>query len=152
MRGKKIDSEFISEFISNCVTTGIDTPEKISSHAKKIINDIDEEIKKIEKQKVYRSKLLDVLSTFDKPIKNKPEEIKILSLYKIQNQNMCNEICKMLKDSVIAIDVLQKKFSKPNDVMFSIKQLIENKVVHKLGQNILRGENFEEYLKFVLKD
>lgn len=154
MRGKKVDSEFVSDFISECVQQGIDTPEGIVNVAQNNIIKIDEEIRRIEYQKIRRSKLLDVVAAFEKPNKtHKPEEIKALSFFKIQNQHICKFICDSLKNNVIDITEItsSSKYTLP-DVLYCVKQLIEYKVISKSGTHLLRGEQFDEYLKFVLKE
>jgi len=154
MKGKKVDSQFVSEFISDCVMLGYDTPEKIANHAQNTIKDIDEEIKRLESKKMLRSKLLDVIATFEKPVKpNKSEEARALSFFKIQHPQICNVICNAIKHGVItAEDVIKQDNYSSADVLFCIKQLLEYKVIFRSGSHLLRGELFEEYLKFVLKE
>lgn len=152
MRGKKVDSEFVSDFISHCVSSGIDTTEGIIQQAQNNINEIDEEIKRVEKQKIVRSKLLDVISTFDKPNKtNKSEEIRALSFFKIQYPHICQSICHVLKNGPTTIEGLGNHYPAP-DVLFCVKQLLEHKVISKSGAHLLRGEAFDEYLKFALRE
>lgn len=152
MRGKKVDSDFLSDFISSCVKRGMETPLEIAAHARSLIQDIDEEIKRVEKRKITRSKLLDVVSTFDKPIKtSNVEEVRALSFFKIQNSVVCKRICDILKKGPATIDVLTNG-SSVEDTMFCIKQLIEHKVIHKSSNFFLRGDMFDDYLKFVLRD
>lgn len=151
MRGKKIDSEFLSEFISNCVTLGFETPELIVNHAESLITNIDEEIKRVEQQKIFRSKLLDVVTTFNKPnTASKSEEAKVLPLFKIQNFTICKEICDKIKDKVMTVQDFSHLKYNITDVLFCIKQLIEHKVLSKSGNHLLKGDLFAEYMKFVL--
>ncbi len=152
MRGRKTDSEFISEFIAGCVQAGYDTPEAIVQQAKGGINTIDEEIQRVERLKITRAKLLDVIATFDRQVKqSKSEEARILSFFKIQQPQVCKFICDRIKNGVIAIEDLGNKY--PNqEIMFCIKQLIEYKIVAKTGSHLLRGDSFEDYLKFVLRE
>lgn len=151
MRGKKTDSEFLSEFISSCLEEGLETPQEIVARAKNIINEIDEEIKKLEKRKLMRSKLLDVVFTFDKPVKiQKAEEVRALNFFKIQKPIVCKYICDLVKKSPTTIDAF--KDHPVEDIMFCLKQLLENKVVCRTKNTILRGDMFEDYLKFVLKE
>lgn len=153
MRGKKTDSQFLSDFISASVESGIDNPEGIVSRAKSLITEIDEQIRNIEKQKLVRSKLLDVISAFEKPSKtSKHEEVKILSFFKIQNTHICKFVCDHLKLGVVTIEGLTNLEYVASDVLFCVKQLIEHKVLSKSGNHLLRGEMFDEYLKFVLRD
>lgn len=152
MRGKKTDSEFLSEFIANSVQLGLNTPTEFANHAKKLISEIESEIQRVEKLKLKRAKLLDVVAAFDTPVKiNKSEEIRALSFFKIQQPAVCKHICDILKKSPTTIDGFGKKYS-TEDVMFGIKQLLENKVIHKTNNLFLRGEMFDEYIKFVLRD
>lgn len=152
MKGKKVDNEFLSNFISEAVQLGLITPEEISTYAKSLIQNIDEEIKNVEKRKVFRSKLIDVVNTFDKTKSSKLEEVKILSFFKIQNIPICKAICHKVKNEVTTIEELSEMSYPVPDILFCIKQLIEHKIISKSGAHILRGEMFEEYLKFVLKE
>jgi len=152
MRGRKTDSEFISEFIAGCVQAGHDTPEAIVQRANQGISSIDDEIKRVEKLKMTRSKLLDVIATFERQAKqSKSEEARILSFFKIQQPQICKFICDRVKSGVIAIEDLGNKYP-TQDIMFCIKQLIEHKIVAKTGSHLLRGDLFEDYLKFVLRE
>ena len=153
MKGKKVDSEFLSEFISQCITSGFETPEQIVNYAKSLVTNIDEEIKKVEQQKITRSKLLDVINTFEKPQKsNRSEEIRALSFFQIQNSQICKFICDHIKNSAIAIKTLYDGTYSESDILFCVKQLLEHKIIHKTGDHLLRGDLYSEYLKFVFKD
>lgn len=152
MKGKRSDPEFISDFISNCIKNGIETPENIINIAKKKISEIDDEIKRVEQQKIIRSKLLDVVSSFEKPIKSTHiNEIKALEFFKIQNSQICYYICTNLKRGVQTIESLSGKYQE-GDLIFCIKQLLEHKVICKSGAHILRGEMFDEYVKYIFKE
>lgn len=152
MRGRKSDSVFISDFIANCVQSGHDTAEAIVRQAKRNINSIDAEILRVEKLKAERAKLLDVIATFEKV--NKPsrsEEARILSFFKIQQPKICKFICDCMKGGVVAIEHLDGQYPTP-DIMFCIKQLLEHKVITKSGSHLLRGEAFDDYLRFALRE
>lgn len=153
MKGKKTDPEFLSNFITECVTLGIEAPTDIVARAKKMILNIDDEIKKVEKQKFIRCKLLDVINAFEKPSKvSRSEEAKILSFFKMQNPLICKHICSIMKNKVIVIKELYELKFKKSDILFCVKQLIEYKIISCSDDCLLRGEMFDEYLKFVLKE
>jgi tRNA U34 5-carboxymethylaminomethyl modifying enzyme MnmG/GidA len=97
MKGKKSDPGFISFFISECVQAGLETPAEIVARAKKQIADIDEEIKAVETAKITRSKLLDVISSFEKPVKDKAEEAKLLAFFDLKYHDICKSICETVK-------------------------------------------------------
>jgi hypothetical protein len=152
MRGRKTDSDFVSNFISESVRLGHDTPEKIVERARKEILGIDEEIKRVEQKKIARAKILDVIATLDRDVKaSKSEEARILSFFKIQNPSVCKFICSHVNTGVTAIEDLSQKHA-VSDIMFCIKQLLEHKIVAKSGAYLLRGETFDDYLKFVLRE
>lgn len=153
MRGKKKDSEFLSNFITECVQKEKNSPDDIVIEAKRQVAIIDQQIKEVEKLKIVRSKLLDVIDTFDLPEKlNQSDEIRLLSFFKIHHPTISKYICDTLQIRNFDINSLystDKGFAM-TDVAFCIKQLLELKVVSKVGQCILRGERFDEYSKFVL--
>lgn len=152
MRGKKSDADFVSQFIAECIRDGHDTPDEIVNRARRNIISIDEEIKRVEQLRITRGKLLDVIASFEKISKpSKMEEAKLLSFFKIQQPQVCKYICDRLKTSVVTIEDIAKSKYSPTDVMFCIKQLLEHRIISKSGVHLLRGEKFEDYLKFVLK-
>jgi uncharacterized protein YktA (UPF0223 family) len=155
MKGKKVDTEFVSSFITNSISRGFDTQDKIVSHAKTLLHEIDEEIMKFEEKKATRSKLLDVISSFEKPVKvSKSQEARILSFFQIESPHICQNICQIIKTKVITLDQLSKscRSHSKGDIVFCVKQLLEHKVLAKTGEQILRGDAFEDYLKFVLRE
>lgn len=152
MRGKKKDSEFLSNFITECIGNHKNSPEEIVEEAKAKILSIDSKIKEVERLKTVRSKLLDVIGTFEQPSKaSSTREIKALSFFKIQYPSICKHICDTLKTCNVNIDWLYAKFT-PQDVIFCVKQLTEMKIIYKTGDCLFRGEMFEDYLKFILQE
>ncbi len=155
MRGKKSDQTFVAEFISECVQHGIETPDEIIRDAKKKIEQIDQEIRAIEAKKILRSKLLDVILTFEKQIKTTSEDASLLPFFKLEYPLMCKFICDIVKKKPIEIgEKMQALGSGENDptMRFSIKQLLECKVLSRAGQQVSRGERFDEYMTFVLRE
>lgn len=152
MRGKKIDNEFLGEFIQECVQLGIDSPEEMVQKAKLQIAAIDEAIREVELKKVKRSKLLDVITSFEKETKsNKVEEAKMLPFFKLSHPNICKRISEYLMKIPVNVKVLTNN-ELELDVLFSIKQMIECKIISKVGEHIVRGEMYEDYRTFVLQE
>lgn len=147
MKGKKKDPEFLSSFIERCVQVGKNTPEDIVAEARSQIEDIDQRIKEIEKSKIIRSKLLDVVQVFAEPTKDKTKEIRALSFFKIQNINICKYISENTGVGGIHISKLCDKFARA-DINFCIKQMLELKIISKINDVLLRGDAYEEYLEF----
>ena len=158
MRGKKKDSEFLSVFISECVSNGIDTPDRIVVTAKNMIAKIDDQIKAVEQARTMRSRLLDVVEAFEAPTKtHRPEEVRVLSFLKIKNPKVCHYICKTIKTGATSLEVLidhprssiLDDYAPTADLIFAAKQLLEHKVIARVGENFVRGEHFNDYLKFI---
>jgi len=153
MKGKKIDTQFVSAFISDCIGMRILSQDQILEQAKAEIQCIDEEIRRMEAQKKHRAKLLDVVATLEKPVKtDKTNEIKILSFFKIQNPHICKHICEKVKTRLVKIDDLKTKLFVLEDIVFCVKQLIEHRVLCKIDDIVAPGDMFDDYIKFVLKD
>jgi hypothetical protein len=150
MRGKKVDTEFLSGFISKCVSQNKTAQEEIVQAAKNEIATIDAKIIEVEKLRVIRSKLLDVVSTFEKTNVSRKEEAKVLPFFRIQHPKVCKFICDVLKKETVKVDHLHNTEFTVADIVFCIKQLQEHKVVAKMGDFLIRGDKFDEYAKFVL--
>lgn len=155
MRGKKSDREFVADFISESIQRGIQTPEEIVNEAKKQIASIEEEIKAVEAKKVLRSKLIDVILTFEKQAKETSQDAKLLSFFKLDYPSSCKFICDIVKKQPIEIgQQFQLMGSSERDphMRHSVKQLLECKVLFRVGNQISRGERFDEYMTFVLRE
>jgi hypothetical protein len=155
MRGKKSDQAFVAEFISECIQHGIETPEEIIGDAKKKIEQIDQEIRAIEAKKILRSKLIDVILTFEKQTKSTSEDAKFLSFFKLEYPLMCKFVCDIVKKGPITVgEKLMPLGAGESDptMKFSIKQLLECKVLSRIENKVDRGERFDEYMSFVLHE
>jgi hypothetical protein len=149
MKGKKSDPEFISQFIQESVREGLATSEQIVQRAKQMMNSIDEEIKSIGPKKIMRSKLLDVVDSFEKETKDKAEEAKLLAFYKLEYPDICKTICKIVRIQPLPLDQQMDPNSR-----FAIKQLLECQVLNRdtTKEELVQGARFGEYLKFILRE
>lgn len=152
MRGKKVDSDFLSLFISKCVGLNKSSQEDIVKSAQQEISIIDKKIIEAEKLKITRSKLLDVIETFEKQKTSHTKDAKILSFFCIQHPSICKYICNFLKKESVKIDVLYTTEFLKTDIIFCIKQLQEHKVISKVGEHLIRSDKFNDYVKFVLHE
>lgn len=151
MKGKKIDTQFLSQFIAQCIDNDLVNQEDIVRKARLEISGIDDQIKKVEKLKIVRSKLLDVISVFDKQKTSHKEEIKILSFFQMQNPDVCQNICHQLQDENLKIEDLYLGQYPVADIIFCVKQLIEHKIIAKVGNVLVKSDLFSEYIKNVSK-
>jgi len=65
-KGKKLDYDFINEFIENCINCNISSSEDIVALAEDQIKKIDAKLLKINSLKEKRNKLLGVIESFEK--------------------------------------------------------------------------------------
>jgi hypothetical protein len=152
MKGKKVDQEFVSQFIIQCTKKELNTPDLIVEYVKKLIAIIDHKIIDAEKQKIKRGKLLDVISTFEKNNKIADQKAKQLPFFQIKNIALCQFIIRQIKIKPCRLeDFSSNIYSKP-DIIFNLKQLLEHQVISKTEGIFVKGEKFEKYLDFVLQE
>lgn len=148
MRGKKSDPKFISKYISTLVAGGITSSDDILQAAKDEVSSIDSKIKEMEDLKVRRTKLLDVISSFEK--KSLPQDNgRSLPLYTLEYPQLCKLIC----DTVAVknnVSVGEWEVDQNSTFIFCLKQLLTHKILSRCDDTISRGERFEEYAKLVL--
>jgi len=152
MRGRKIDSEFLSNFIAECVSKNKITQKDIALEAKSKISEIDTKIQEVETLKKIRSKLLDVVFTFDDIKKSSKNDIGILPFFKINNLHICKFICDLiLKDHCKITDLKNNDTYKNSDIIFCIKQLIKYNIILRINDNFTKGKEFDNFMQFILK-
>lgn len=153
MRGKKVDNEFLTEFISACAINNKCSPQEIVLEAEKEISDLEYKIKELEKLKLRRSKLLDVITTFNYDKKQtKPYEVDNLRYFKITNQHICKFICDLITDNGLQIDSIKSNVFSDADILYCIKQLLEHKVLYRVGNYVVRGNDYQSYYRLIFQN
>jgi hypothetical protein len=149
MRGRKLDSEFICVFIKECAKNNLSSVKDIINEAKLRINNIDNLILKVEKLKIKRKKLFDVILSFEEQIKETNNiDINMITFSKIINNNVCKLICdKLIED--VDIETLYLMEYDRQEIIFCIKQLIDNKIIIKTDSLVSKGNNFDSYIKYM---
>lgn len=159
LRGKKIDTNFVAEFVSECVKLGKISEQEICEEAKQRMNEIDIQIKKVEELKKVRSKLFDVLISFNSLNKNHTADILALDFHKVKHREISSFIIKNIsEESVIQnsmkdniqnlIAELNRSYSN-EDVNLTVKQLAELEVLKITGKKVSLGKNGEDYKSFL---
>jgi len=152
MKGKKLDAEFVSNYISKCINNGYDSDELILQQAQANIAAIDEEIKRIEGLKVERSKLLDVVESFNKKPVSNAKEKKVLTFLTLKHPEINKFICHAIELNSINIrDITYNSKYSSSDIIFCIKQLINHGIIYKPQDHLLRGENYDLYMEQIVK-
>ncbi len=152
MKGKKVDRDFLNNFMNECLKNGISSSEGMTQLAKNQIESIDYKIKEIEDMKSLRCKLLDVVSSFEKKDKQISDgDHNILLFYKIYDVNISKNICKMLIDNgELPLKFLEDNIRKPkHDVYFCVKQMIAIGVLNKQKNSLTKGCLFDKYFVFI---
>lgn len=151
MRGKKIDTAFVAEYISTCALQGKISPEEIVSQAEQDVKSIDDKIKEVEDLKKLRSKLIDVVYTLNEKSNDKATDITILNFYKVKNFPLALSLCALVENSSKSMDVVKTSFSSQEDSLFVVKELLEISVLKRNGKNIEKGHLFNEFLSYAKK-
>jgi hypothetical protein len=147
MKGRKKDAEFVSQFISQCVQEGRQTPAEILQAAKDQLDAIDRLVLGAEQAKKKRPQLLDVISSFEADQKDHSEDKSVLSFYRLKHPNSCQFwVGVVAKNGLISLEAI-KYMSNSNK--FVIKQMVEQDILRRDNSGeLLPGSKFEEYLAF----
>lgn len=151
-KGKKKDLDYLNNFISDCIINNIISLDEMISSAKQQISEINQKIIEVENLKKTRCKLLTVISVLDKNKLINQDFDKILPLFNISNHYLCQKILNNVKQNVINIASLSIDNIDKQDIISCIKELSEGKVIDINEQHIYAGENFDNFLKFVLRE
>lgn len=147
MKGKRTDFMFVASFIEKCVSNNLVSTNEIINYAKSEINLIDNKIKEVEELKKTRSKLLDVIFTFENKISlPKIQDYKVLQLFNLKNKNVCKLICDQIRNGPLEIGLLIFDQYDQTDINYCIKQLIDYKIISKVGNHILQGNMYNAYM------
>lgn len=153
MRGKKIDTEYVAKFVGECVKKNRTTSEEICEEAKKLIELIDKKIIEAEELKKTRSKLSDVLISFDETKKDLSKDKVILDFHKINSKIISGAILEFMNQNVCSIkffiDNLKKRMYNEEDVNFTIKQMIELDIVVKNEKVLGKGARYSDFYSFM---
>lgn len=145
MKGKKIDTDFVAEFIGNCAALGKNLPEDICNEAKIKIENIDLKIKEVEDLKKMRSKLNDVIITLGKKVIDKSVDKIILGFYQISNLSNAFVLCDLVADSPIDIKSIDKNNS------FIIKEMLAANILSRFNNTLIQGELYQDFIDFFNK-
>lgn len=160
MRGKKIDTNFVADFVASCVKEGHVLSEAICTSANEKIAEIDKQIKEVEELRKLRSKLCDVIISFDTTdkVKDKSIDRDILTFHSINDKNLSLAIIVAMEKNNKEISyefASLAEFSQPDAVIFTIKQMSKTKIVRILGGGhhgnnfLVPGDNYWDYKAFL---
>lgn len=153
MRGRKLDQDFISEYIAICAEKGIDNFESILNNAKKEINDIDLKLKQINNLKLLRKKLSDVNIFLENDCKKEK-----ITFFDIKNKNLSCKIIRLFeKEYINNIILSQFLLEEKQEIYFCVKELVLNRVIKfhfkKKDYFILHKDiNFNKFKQFIDKN
>jgi len=148
MRGKSVDIDFISVFVEECVAKEMATPSDIASEAKIRINNIDHEIRRIETLKNERSKLVDVVNSFDSD-EEAEDENSVFATDDCLSDDFTNQIAKYIGANLAGVSIKQILLQFGGDslkeqIFFSVKKLAESGLtVRNTDRNFVPGPKWK---------
>lgn len=148
MKGKKVDNAFVSNFISESVANGKVTTNEIVARAQDQISEIDQKIIEVENLKKIRSKLLDVVITFDRNHRSGHQLDEVLiKFHRVKDKRMAQRIC----DNIFRYNnVVEIKQAFPSvEEIYCVKQLLEFNILQRAEETIKAGENFPAFKSFL---
>lgn len=149
MRGKKVDIDFVSEYISECATNNVVGTNAIVEKVSEEVAQIDAQIKAVEDLKKRRSKLLDVISTLNKQAKNKSGS-EVIEFFRLSSIVTSANIITMMKNNALSLDIFEDYPEKEQDKIFlAIKEMIRIEILSKKDNDIRPGDRFEEFVNFI---
>lgn len=143
MRGKKVDAEFVSEFIVNCAKRKITNPVDVAKEAEQQIAIIDQKIKEAESLKKVRSKLVDVIGTLSVKVKDNSEDKKALEFYQLSDLRVAATIARCIQDSSHDISILDKEY------VYLVKEMLASKILRREGKELAQGDEYLNFLDFL---
>lgn len=149
MRGKKVDINFVSEYISNCAQNNIVGANAISDKVLEEISHIDTQIKAVEDLKKRRSKLLDVITTLNKETKNKSGS-DVIEFYRLSSISISANIISMMKGRALSLDTFEDYPEKEQDKIFlAVKEMLKIGILVRAEDDIKAGDRFDEFWNFI---
>lgn len=149
MRGKSIDTDFVSDFIQECAKENKTSPDEICEEALYRISEIDKQLK-------IRMKLADVLSFFKFKKKNnvlieeKNENISFDHLFSPSAEEIVNIIG---DDNILLLSSLFNTHSLEHkkELTLTLKQMLKcnllTKISGELDRVFARGERYEQFVQ-----
>lgn len=148
MKGKKVDNAFVSSFISESVAHGKVTTNEIVTRAQDQINEIDQKIIEVENLKKLRSKLLDVVITFDRNHRSGHQLDEVLiKFHAVKDKKIALRICNNIFRYNNVFEI-KEAFPSPEEI-YCVKQLLEFNILQRAEETIKAGENFPAFKSFL---
>lgn len=148
MKGKKVDNDFVSTFISESCAVGKTTTNEVVASALEQIKNIDQKIAEVEHLKKIRSKLLDVVIIFDRNHRVGPQIDQVLiNFHRVKDKKIAKMICEKIFN-YSEMSEIKKAFSADEEI-YCLKQLLEFNILQKYEEKIKAGENFSAFKLFL---
>lgn len=144
MKGKKLDIEFITTFITDCVSKGHTSKQEIYEVAKEHMAQCEAQIDDL------KHRLLgchDVLASF-KDMSDRALEQDTLSFFALSNKSWAHHICQNICSGINDIDQLQL----PSEALFALlSQMQDLKILSIHDGMVHKNERFEQFSLFLDK-
>lgn len=153
-----MNGEFLSSFLSDCISKGMNSTTDICSYLEKQIEDFDLQISRLEEFKNRQSKLRAVLKQLGGLKHRDDEPEKVIRDFSIPAEKLnekfkglCDNICEFLNknsDGILPSDIMNNisSIEDNHNVYSAIKWLVEHNVVKRdVNRKIVKGEGWQEY-------
>lgn len=127
MRGRKLDSDFMSEYIYKCAISGPISLEEVCNIARQELKSIDAKILEVEGLKSKRTKINDMIYAIEK---NKaPKDNLIFNLFKLKNPRLSFLIAKQISEDGTKISSINFYGEDKREGIFCIKDMCKNNII-----------------------
>lgn len=92
MKGKKINTDFVSDFIVKCVNQEKSSPQNVCQEAQLQISQVNQQLKQIVQLKKHKANLLDVLIAFDQYKSSKNIDRSLLPFFTISDKTIAHDL------------------------------------------------------------
>lgn len=144
MKGKKLDIDFISAFITDCVSNGYTTKQAIYEEATRHIIQYDMQMNDLKRSRLGCH---DVLVSF-KDISDTTLEQETLLFFSLSNKYWANQICQKICSGTHDIDQLQLL---SEDLFSLLYQMHDLKILNIHDGMVHKNERFEQFSLFLDK-
>jgi hypothetical protein len=153
MRGRKINTNFVSDFILECNKKGLSNSDDILLYTIEEISKIDNQLKQIDQLKKRRSELFDVKLLLEKNNNNNNNNNINIDFFKVRDKMLAINILNLFESKTQHESFILDKLSNFNkeDIINCINQLKTAKVIYKQDNyNILYlGSDYKKFVKFL---
>ena len=145
MKGKKLNLDFVNDFIIECANQNRTSPQEVCKEAQGQILALNQEIQHFKQLKHRKNLLLDVLITFDQYKSSKSIDRLMLPFFQITNKNIAYELHQQIAMQPLKLILLKQ------EIMDILQQMQQLNIVQNQNGWAHPAANFESFRLFLRK-